>query len=135
MPLVSIILNVRNGSAFLREALDSVMAQTFTDWELIAWDDCSTDDSARIIAEYNDPRVRYYLSPEDTPLGAAQIAHRSRRRRNGLPSSTRTTLGCPVSWKNRWRSPPAEVGIIYGRTVLFDATHGNLRDYDYSHAS
>ena len=52
MPLVSVIMNVRNGAAFLREALDSVMAQSFQDWELIVWDDCSTDDSARIVAEY-----------------------------------------------------------------------------------
>ena len=34
-PLVSIIMNVRNGAAFLREALDSVMSQTYSDWELI----------------------------------------------------------------------------------------------------
>src|ERR1035437_5104441 len=52
MPRVSIIMNVRNGASFLREALDSVMAQTFQDWELIVWDDRSTDDSSRIVAEY-----------------------------------------------------------------------------------
>ena len=72
MPLVSIIMNIRNGSAYLRESLDCVMAQTFADWELIVWDDCSTDDSARIVAEYKDPRVRYFLSPEETPLGKAR---------------------------------------------------------------
>src|SRR5271167_2590982 len=65
-------MNIRNGAGFLREALDSVMAQTFSDWELIAWDDCSTDDSAPIIAGYRDPRVRYFLSPEETPLGKAR---------------------------------------------------------------
>ena len=56
MPLVSVIMNVRNGASTLREALDSVMAQTFTDWELIVWDDCSTDDSARIVAELPRPK-------------------------------------------------------------------------------
>ncbi|MGB8768201.1 MAG: glycosyltransferase, partial [Candidatus Korobacteraceae bacterium] len=69
MPRVSIIMNVRNGASFLRQALDSVMAQTFEDWELIVWDDRSTDDSSRIIAEYHDQRIRYFLSPEETPLG------------------------------------------------------------------
>ena len=51
MPLVSVIINVRNGAQYLREAIDSVLAQTFADWELVLWDDCSTDNSAEIIAE------------------------------------------------------------------------------------
>ena len=72
MPLVSVIMNVRNGAAFLREALDSVLAQSFKDWELIVWDDCSTDDSAQIVSQYRDDRIRYFLSPEDTPLGRAR---------------------------------------------------------------
>ena len=72
MPLVSVIMNVRNGASFLREALDSVLAQTFVDWELIVWDDCSTDNSAQIVSQYRDPRIRYFLSPEDTPLGKAR---------------------------------------------------------------
>src|SRR5271157_2479574 len=72
MPLVSVIMNIRNGAVFLREAMNSVMAQTFAGLELIVWDDCSTDDSAAIVAEYKDPRVRYFLSPEETPLGKAR---------------------------------------------------------------
>ncbi len=61
MPQISVIVNIRNGAAFLREALDSVLAQSFADWELIAWDDCSTDESAAIVCSYRDPRIRYYL--------------------------------------------------------------------------
>ena len=72
MPLVSIIMNVRNGAAFLREALDSVVRQTFVDWELIVWDDRSTDESAEVISEYHDKRFRYFLSPKDVPLGKAR---------------------------------------------------------------
>ena len=66
MPSVSVIMNVRNGASTLREAMDSVLGQTFHDWELIVWDDRSTDDSAQIIAQYKDPRIRYFLSPEET---------------------------------------------------------------------
>ena len=91
MPRVSIIMNIRNGAAFLREALNSVMAQTFQDWELIVWDDCSTDDSSRIVAEYRDSRIRYFLSPEETSLGEAR--NRAIRpgtgRMVGLPRSGR----------------------------------------------
>ena len=45
MPSVSVIMNVRNGASTLREALESVLRQSFHDWELIVWDDRSTDDT------------------------------------------------------------------------------------------
>lgn len=133
MPVVSIILNVRNGAAFLREALDSVMVQSFTDWELIAWDDRSTDSSARIIAEYNDPRVRYYLSPEDTPLGEAR--NRAIRQATGewLAFLDQDDIWLPRKLEKQMALVAEDIGIIYGRTVIFDSRHGNLRDMDYRH--
>jgi glycosyltransferase involved in cell wall biosynthesis len=133
MPLVSIIINVRNGAPFLRDALDSVMLQSFTDWELIAWDDCSTDDSARIIADYSDARVRYYLSPDDTPLGEAR--NRAIRHATGewLAFLDQDDVWLPRKLEKQMALAEANVGIIYGRTVLFDSTRGNLRDYDYRH--
>lgn len=55
-PAVSVIMVCHNGSRFLREALDSVGAQTFGDWELVFWDNGSTDGSAAIARGYG-PRV------------------------------------------------------------------------------
>ena len=54
-PLVSIIMPCYNGEAFLAEAVGSVLAQTFRDFELIVVDDGSTDGSADILARYVDP--------------------------------------------------------------------------------
>ena len=133
MPLVSIIINVRNGAAFLREALDSVMAQSFADWELIVWDDCSTDDSAKIIAEYRDPRVHYYLSPEDTPLGEARNRAISNATGEWLAFLDQDDIWLPYKLEKQLALVSDDVGIIYGRTVLFDSRHGNLRDMDYRH--
>ena len=56
--LVSIIMNCYNGEKYLREALDSVLAQTYDNWELIFWDNRSTDNSANIVHSYNDDRDR-----------------------------------------------------------------------------
>ncbi|RYZ21518.1 MAG: glycosyltransferase [Chitinophagaceae bacterium] len=58
MPRVSVVMPVYNASAFLREAIDSVVRQTFTDWELIVVDDCSTDNSRQIVETYSDQRIR-----------------------------------------------------------------------------
>lgn len=51
-PLISLILPVYNGAHYIRSALDSIFAQSFTDFELIAVDDCSTDETPHILAEY-----------------------------------------------------------------------------------
>lgn len=71
-PLISIIINCFNGERFLREAIDSVIAQTYSNWELIFWDNQSTDSTANIVRSYHDDRIRYFYAPEHTSLGEAR---------------------------------------------------------------
>ena len=52
-PLVSIIMNCHNGEKYLKESLDSVISQTYKNWELIFWDNKSSDKSAEIIIMTN----------------------------------------------------------------------------------
>jgi glycosyltransferase involved in cell wall biosynthesis len=56
-PSVSVIMSVYNGERFLKEAVESILAQSFTDLEFIIIDDGSTDQSARILENYNDSRI------------------------------------------------------------------------------
>ena len=58
-PRVSIILPTYNGKKYIRESIDSILKQSFTDWELIVVDDCSTDGTAEILKEYasEDKRI------------------------------------------------------------------------------
>lgn len=58
MPKVTFFMPVYNRAHTIRESLDSVLAQTFKDFELLLIDDGSTDDSAAIIESYDDPRIR-----------------------------------------------------------------------------
>jgi len=59
MPKVSVVIPNYNHVRFLRKRIDSVLQQTFQDFEVILLDDCSTDDSRSILSSYaNDPRVR-----------------------------------------------------------------------------
>ena len=60
LPLVSVVLPVYNGAAYLREAVDSILAQTYRSFELIIINDGSKDDSASIIAQFDDPRIRSF---------------------------------------------------------------------------
>ena len=65
-PLVSIIVNCFNGENFLRAALDSIILQTYENWEVIFWDNHSTDQSANIFLGDTNERFRYFYSPSHT---------------------------------------------------------------------
>jgi glycosyltransferase involved in cell wall biosynthesis len=75
-PKLSIGLPVYNGDNFLSEALDSILSQTFTDFELIISDNASTDRTAQICQEYaaRDSRIRCYRNDEN--IGAARNYNR-----------------------------------------------------------
>ena len=57
MPRISVLLTSYNHEKFIAQAIDSVLAQTFADFELIIVDDCSSDSSWDVIMSYNDPRI------------------------------------------------------------------------------
>ncbi len=58
-PLVSVIMNCYNGEKYLRQAIESVFAQTYTNWEIIVWDNRSIDKSAEIVRSFRSPRIKY----------------------------------------------------------------------------
>ena len=76
--LVSIIVPVYNARKFIRETMDSVMAQTYPSWELLLVEDVSTDDTAAVIEEYvrekEEQRIRLIRQPENR--GAARARNR-----------------------------------------------------------
>jgi glycosyltransferase involved in cell wall biosynthesis len=59
-PQVSIILPTYNRAKLLRGAINSVLAQGYPCWELIVWDDGSTDDSGSLVRSLGDPRIKYF---------------------------------------------------------------------------
>ena len=65
-PFVSILMNCFNGEKYLEEAINSVINQTYNDWELIFWDNESTDNSEKIIKNYKDHRIQYFKSQSHT---------------------------------------------------------------------
>lgn len=66
-PRVSVLMTIYNAGDYLREAIDSLIQQTFSDWELIAVENGSTDHSPSILSSYNDPRIRVF--PLDQNIG------------------------------------------------------------------
>jgi glycosyltransferase involved in cell wall biosynthesis len=59
-PMVSVVMAVKNGGHIMREAIDSILNQTFTDFELIIINDGSMDRTLEIIYSFQDPRIQVY---------------------------------------------------------------------------
>ncbi len=75
-PAVSVIMNCLNCLRDLKEALDSVCAQTFQDWEIIFWNNASHDGSLELVKEYSvklgHKKIRHFTAEKTIPLGAAR---------------------------------------------------------------
>ena len=61
-PLVSVIMNCHNGEKYLKDSVNSILKQSYKNWELIFWDNLSTDNSKKIIKNFKDKRIRYFKS-------------------------------------------------------------------------
>ncbi len=70
-PKVTVLMPVYNGERFLKEAIESILTQTFTDFEFLIINDGSTDKSIDIIMSYNDPRIRLIHNEENLKLIAS----------------------------------------------------------------
>lgn len=69
-PLVSVVMSCYNGEKYIGQTIESVLSQTYTNFEFIIWDDGSTDSSKDIVESYKDERIRYFYH-ENTGLGMA----------------------------------------------------------------
>lgn len=81
IPLVSIIMAVKDTAPYLRDCLDSVLAQSYENWELIAVNDHSSDDSPLILKEYaeKDSRIRFFNSDRPRLIPSLQLGYKKVR--------------------------------------------------------
>ena len=61
-PLISVIVNCHNGERFLSEAIKSIIFQKYKNWEIIFFDNKSTDKSVKILKSFRDKRIRLYFN-------------------------------------------------------------------------
>jgi len=79
--LVSIIMPSWNTGRFIAESIQSVINQTYQNWELIIVDDCSTDNADEVIATFSDKRIRCYKNEKNS--GAAVTRNKAIREAKG----------------------------------------------------
>jgi len=122
-PEITIIINCFNGEGFLEEAIDSVLLQTYQNWELIFWDNQSTDDSSVIFNKYEDPRFSYYYAEKHTTLGEARNLSVQKSKGNWI-----SFLDCDDFWTSDKLEKQMKLvdddvdgllGFVYGNTQSF----------------
>ena len=67
-PLVSVVVNCYNGESYLHECIESIVNQTYKNWELIFWDNNSSDNSLKIINSFKDKRIKIFKSKTSNNL-------------------------------------------------------------------
>ncbi len=73
-PLVSIVMPTYNAEQYIATAIDSVLAQSYTNWELLVVNDGSTDGTADVLERYSDPRIRLFTQPNGGIGSARNLA-------------------------------------------------------------
>jgi glycosyltransferase involved in cell wall biosynthesis len=69
-PLVSVVTSTYNRAEILRRPIESVLAQTYTNWEMCVVGDCTPDHSEQVVLSYGDPRIRYHNLSVKSPPGS-----------------------------------------------------------------
>lgn len=129
-PLVSVIMPSYNSENYIDEAIESVLEQTYENWELIIIDDASTDRSTEIIKTYKDKRIR--LLCNEINKGISESTNKGIKKSRGkyiallddddIAEKDRLTL--QVSYLEMH----TEIDILGGRTTLIDKS-GDVIDY------
>lgn len=79
--LVSIIMPSYNTGQYIAESINSVLNQTYKNWELVIVDDCSTDDTDVVVSSFGDDRIKYFKN--DKNIGAAVSRNKALREAKG----------------------------------------------------
>ena len=129
-PMVSVIMNCLNCEKFVKEAIDSVYAQTYPNWEIIFWNNASTDRSDEIAKSY-DERLRYVRGKETILLCAAR--NKALEQARGVFIAF---LDCDDVWmpeKLEKQIPlfdDAEVGLVFSDVINFNIRGDEFRIFD-----
>jgi glycosyltransferase involved in cell wall biosynthesis len=123
---ISVCIPVYNGEEFIREAIDSVLAQDYTDFELVIVDNQSNDSSISIIESYNDRRIKLFRN--DSNIGMVPNWNRALEHAQGtyikiLPADDLLMPGClKAQVEILEKDTNKEISLVCGRRNIIDHT-------------
>lgn len=130
-PAVSVCMPVYNRHEYIRECMDSILAQTFTDFEVVIVDDGSTDDTCEIIESYHDPRIRLirnrhnFIESSNMTLSLARGKYIARMDSDDIMMPDRLKI------QYAYMESHSEIDILGGsRIVMGESDMESVDDYD-----
>jgi len=120
-PLVSVIMNCYNSESYLDQAIKSVYNQTYTNWEIIFWDNASNDKTPQIAKKHNK-KLKYFKSENKTNLGDARINAVNVSKGDYLAFLDGDDLWMPCKLEKQLKAflKNSEAGIVYSRAKLIN---------------
>jgi N-acetylglucosaminyldiphosphoundecaprenol N-acetyl-beta-D-mannosaminyltransferase len=134
MARISVIVNTFNGEKIINETLQSILSQGFEDYEILLWDDCSTDTTVNIIKQISDPRIQLHCSTKNQGLGASRLAALKKAKGEWVAFLDQDDLWSPnhltaiIDKSNEHE----DFSFIYSRAVRF-FDNGDKVEYDHRH--
>lgn len=126
-PMISVIMPIYNGELFLREAIDSILNQTYTNFEFIIIDDGSTDQTAAILNTYSDPRIIRITHPQNLGLVKSLNDGIAQARGEYFARMDADDISFPERFEKQiqFMNDHPEIGMLGGNVQVID-TAGNL---------
>ncbi len=129
---VSAIILTYNRAHMVTEAIDSVLTQSFKDFELIIVDNCSSDNTESVVKSYNDKRIRYFKHQNNGLIGVNRNYGIKKSRGEYIAFLDDDDLWLPEKLEKQVEllDSNKELGLVYSDTYLIDS-NGNLRRHAY----
>ena len=129
-PVVSVVLTNYNGRRYVGQAIESVLAQTYSDWEMIIVDDASTDDSPELIRAYRDPRIRLVENARNGQVSYAHNVGNSLCRGKYIAALDNDDVWKPEKLARQvaWMEAHPETGACFTRLDLIDENGNSVSD-------
>ena len=134
-PLLSVVMPVFNGEKYLREAVESILAQTFTKFELIAVDDGSTDSTLAILSAYQDKRIKIV---SEGKIGFVAAVNRgvAQAKADWIARHDADDVSLPLRLEEQWRAVQSTgtAVLAYPNTSVIGGTSKNRAWLPRTHA-
>lgn len=132
MSTISIVMPTHNRSGMLAESIRSILQQTWTDWELIIVDDGSTDDTAAVVASFNDRRISLVAQPHTGHITANRLKGAALSKGDWIAFMDSDDLWETDKLKIQmeWLQQFPEVGFTFSNAWHFGDTNDHPRDFE-----